>query len=167
MEIFSWRDYLSVERKLLFNQLSLSLCDTGIVITSDASYLFKVNHNKVNHMRAARWNAHLIVFKTSYRVVADCLFMYVSTLSKFTQSDVPSNTFLLISNEFRTVLERFIRKIRRTRNAIFAARATRIAFSLRFFIAPIRFITAVYATKLGAQSVWTAWKVNCLRRQLV
>ena len=43
---------------------------------------------------------------TSYRVVAVYLFMHVSKLSEFIQSDVPSNTFLLIPNEFGTVFER-------------------------------------------------------------
>ena len=46
---------------------------------------------------------------TSYRVVAVYLFMHVSKLSEFIQLDVPSNTFLLISNEFGTVFERLER----------------------------------------------------------
>ena len=46
---------------------------------------------------------------TSYRVVAVYLFMHVSKLSEFIQSDVPSNTLLLIPNEFGTVFERLER----------------------------------------------------------
>ena len=38
--------------------------------------------------------------------VAVYLFMHVSKLSEFIQSDVPSNTLLLIPNEFGTVFER-------------------------------------------------------------
>ena len=50
--------------------------------------------------------------------------MHVSKLSEFIQSDVPSNTLLLIPNEFGTVFElgvqRLERLFRRTRNTIFA-----------------------------------------------
>ena len=41
--------------------------------------------------------------------VAVDLFMHVSKLSEFIQSDVPSNTLLLIPNEFGTVFERLER----------------------------------------------------------
>ena len=44
-----------------------------------------------------------------YRVIAVDLFMHVSKLSEFIQSDVPSNTLLLIPNEFGTVFERLER----------------------------------------------------------
>ena len=63
--------------------------------------------------------------------------MHVSKLSKFIQSDVPSNTFLLIPNELGTVFESLERLEEHTRNTIFAARATRSTFSLYFFIAVI------------------------------
>ena len=83
-----------------------------------------------------------------------CLFMHGSKLSEFIQSDVPSNTLLLIPNEFGTVLERLEEL---EIQSVFAAgarnnfaqqvirstltfKATRIAFSLRFFVAAIRSI---------------------------
>ena len=91
----------------------------------------------------------------SYFVFAVYLFLHVSKLSEFIQSDVPSNTLLLIPNEFGTVFERLERleeleiqysqpeRETISHNRLLQAitfKATRIAFCLpvRFFITAIR-----------------------------
>ena len=73
---------LPVDRKLVFNQLSHSFCDTRIVITSDASYLFKVitisgnllvmkmsatdQDNRAGSIQRANWRAPKNISRSSY-----------------------------------------------------------------------------------------------------
>ena len=47
----------------------------------------------------------------SYPFVAVYLFMHDSKLSQLIQSDVPSNTLLLIPNEFGTVFELGVQRL--------------------------------------------------------
>ena len=93
--------------------------------------------------------------------------MHVSKLSEFIQSDMPSNTLLLIPNEFGTVFERLgelemqysqlerdtISHIRLLEALTF--KATRIAFCLHFFIAAIHSIETNSTTTLIHRTVHT------------